>query len=61
MKINFQNLNIAPSPNPKGIHVERVRVRMERVDDKGTITYGNWEDGFVRNANLHPEAVIGRR
>jgi hypothetical protein len=53
--------NIAEMPNPKGLSVERVSVSMEHTDDKGTTSYGPEERGFVRNASIHPEAVIGRR
>ena len=52
MKIDFQKLNLAPMPNPKPLKVERV----ELVDGEGnSVGYG-----VVRNANLSPEALIGR-
>ena len=56
MKIDFQNLNISPTPNPKPINVERVAVRIDKSETAGiTSTYG-----FIRNASVHPDAHTGR-
>ena len=34
MKIDFQNLNIAPMPNPKPLSVERVTVRIAQGEGR---------------------------
>jgi hypothetical protein len=57
MKLNFQDLNIEPMPNPKPIHVQRVSVTTLGQDGKNT---GAGEYGFIRNSNLHPDALTGR-
>ena len=54
MKIDFANLNLAPMPNPKPLRVERVTVAVGAEGKQGQP-----EVGYIRNANLHPEAVIG--
>ena len=56
MKIDFQNLNIAPSPNPKHLTVERVTVRIQ----SGSTESFSQGEGFIRNAKLHPDALLGR-
>ncbi len=53
----FDRSNIAEMPNPKPIHVVRVTVTTPGQDGKNSSTQ---EYGFIRNANLHPEAIIGR-
>jgi hypothetical protein len=59
MKIDFNNLNIQPWPNPKPLSTERVRVAMEKSETAApagtTSPYG-----YVRNANLHPAAHTGK-
>jgi hypothetical protein len=59
MKIDFANLNIAPSPNPKHLTVERVSVRVSKGEGN-TENHSQTETGFIRNASLHPEALLGR-
>jgi len=56
----FDRSNIAETPNPKPISVQRVSVRMEHTDDNGVVSYGNWSEGVVKNANIHPAALTGR-
>ena len=45
--------NIAEMPNPKPIHVQRVRVTTPGQDGKSG---HEQEYGFIRNDNLHPLA-----
>jgi hypothetical protein len=53
MKIDFQNLNIQPMPNPKMLSVSTLG-----QDGKN----GNTSDyGFIRNASVHPSAIAERR
>ena len=59
MKLNFSNLNIAPMPNPKPLSVERVTVRIS-MGEGNTGQHSQTETGFIRNASLHPEALLGR-
>ena len=59
MKIDFQNLNIAPMPNPKALSVERVAVRIAQGEGR-TEQHSQVESGFIRNAKLHPDALLGR-
>lgn len=59
MKIDFANLNIAPSPNPKHLTVERVSVRVSKGEGN-TENHSQTESGFIRNAKLHPDALLGR-
>ena len=59
MKIDFQNLNIAPSPTPKPISAERVTVRIAQGEGR-TEQHSQVESGFIRNAKLHPDALLGR-
>jgi hypothetical protein len=59
MKIDFQNLNIAPSPNPKHLTVERVPVRIAQGEGH-TEQHSQTETGFIRNSSLHPDAILGR-
>jgi hypothetical protein len=59
MKINFQDLNIAPMPNPKPISVERVTVRIAKGEGH-TEQHSQTESGLIRNASLHPDALLGR-
>jgi hypothetical protein len=54
MKYDFQNLNIEPQPNPKPLKVQRVAVTFSTEEGK---TY-HAGDGFVINANVHPDALI---
>jgi len=56
MKIDFQNLNIAPMPNPKPLAVERVTVRIQSGNSE-SFSQG---EGFIRNSSLHPDAILGR-
>lgn len=49
--------NIQDMPNPKPIHVERVRVTTPGQDGK---TGKTQEYGFIRNVNLHPLAHTER-
>ena len=53
MKIDFANLNIEPSPNPKPLTTQKVMVTVSSEDGKR----GPVETGFIRNTNLHPEAI----
>ncbi len=55
MKYNFQDLNLAPMPNPKPIKVLRVRVEMEHTEKAAP---GGSSYGFITNANVHPAALI---
>jgi hypothetical protein len=55
MKINFQNLNIEPQPNPKPITVERVT--SYQIVDGSRIATGVV---FIRNSNLDPAALARR-
>ena len=57
MKIDFNNLNIQPMPNPKPLSVERVNVSTPGQDGKNN---GATETGFIRNSSVHPSAIIGR-
>jgi hypothetical protein len=57
MKLNFQDLNLEPMPNPKPLHVERVRVTTPGQDGKNSNTS---EYGFIHNVNLHPSAIAER-
>ena len=59
MKLNFSHLNIAPMPNPKPLSVERVTVRIS-MGEGNTGQHSQTETGFIRNASLHPEALLGR-
>ena len=56
MKIDFANLNIEPTPNPKSLKVQRVNV--EVVTEEGKVFAAG--DGYVRNANVHPSAHTER-
>jgi hypothetical protein len=49
--------NIAEMPNPKPIHVEKVAVTTPGQDGKNGNTT---EYGYITNANLSPDALIGR-
>ncbi len=60
MKIDFQNLNIAPSPNPKPLTVERVNVRIAKGEGN-TENHSQVETGFIRNTFLSPDALLERR
>ncbi len=60
MKIDFQNLNIQPYPNPKPLAVERVSVRISQGEGH-TEQHSQMETGYIRNAKLHPDAHTGRR
>ncbi len=60
MKIDFANLNLEPSPNPKPLTVERVSVRIETVDEKGNAKFSSDSTGYIRNASVHPVAHTGR-
>lgn len=57
VKIDFANLNIQPYPNPKPLRVQKVFVEVQSEDGK-TFASG---DGYIRNAEVHPSAVIWRR
>jgi hypothetical protein len=59
MKIDFANLNIAPSPNPKQLTVERVSVRVSKGEGN-TENHSQTESGFIRNAKLHPDEHTGK-
>ena len=52
----FDRSNIAEMPNPKPLHVQRVRVTTPGQDGKR----GETEYGFIRNDNLHPSAIAER-
>ena len=60
MKLDFNDLNLEPSPNPKPLAVERVSVRIETVDEQGNSKFSNYSDGFIRNVSVHPVALTGR-
>ena len=51
----FDRSNIAETPNPKPLSVQRVSVSMEK-SEKAAPSRVTSNFGFVRNANLHPEA-----
>ena len=53
MNIDFANLNLAPTPNPKALKVERVSIRIVNDGKQGPL-----EQGVIRNSSVHPEAVI---
>jgi hypothetical protein len=53
----FDRSNIAEMPNPKAIHVERVAVTTPGQDGKNGTSV---EFGFIRNSNLHPDALTER-
>lgn len=57
VKYDFQNLNLAPMPNPKPLAVERVTVRIVTEEGKE----GASGPAFIRNSSLHPQAVIWER
>lgn len=59
MKLDFSDLNIEPSPNPKPLHAERVTVRISKGEGR-TEEHSQTETGYIRNANLHPSALTGR-
>jgi len=52
MKIDFANLNIEPSPNPKTLAVEKIAVKITSEDGK-VFAAG---EGYIRNAKLDPLA-----
>jgi hypothetical protein len=52
VKIDFSNLNLAPTPNPKALTVEKVRL----CDNEG-VPVGT---GYIRNASIHPSAHTWR-
>ena len=56
MKVNFADLNIEPSPNPKPLSVERVLVSEKTEKGEGPV-----EMGIVRNARLDPQAITSPR
>lgn len=60
MKIDFSNLNLAPTPNPKALTVERVSVCIETVDEQGHSKFNDYSTGYIRNASIHPVAHTGR-
>ena len=51
--------NIAEWPNPKPLPVERVTVRISQGEGR-TEQHSQIESGFIRNAKLHPDALLGR-
>lgn len=57
MKLDFQNLNIEPYPNPKPLCVERITIL--RITEDGRPT--THEQGIVRNVKLDPYAIINGR
>jgi hypothetical protein len=57
MKLDFQNLNIQPMPNPKPLSVERVIVKADHTNQGGA----GAEYGFIRNASVHPSAIAEGR
>lgn len=58
LKQGPDGINIEPWPNPKPLSVERVNVRTPKGD--GTDTAVPSTEGFIRNAKLHPDALLGR-
>ena len=54
----FDRSNVQEWPNPKPLSVERVNVRTPKGD--GTDSSFPSTEGFIRNAKLHPEALLGR-
>lgn len=56
MKINFQNLNIEPQPNPKPLKVQRVSCEVASVEGK-IVSHG---EGRITNAKVHPADTIWR-
>jgi hypothetical protein len=59
MKLNFQNLNVEPMPNPKPLSVLRVSVRIAKGEGN-TDQHSQVEHGFIRNAAIDPIALTGR-
>ena len=59
MKIDFSDLNIAPTPNPKPLNVERVNVRIVKGEGN-TEQHSQTEYGYIRNSSVHPEALLER-
>jgi hypothetical protein len=57
LKQGPDGINIEPWPNPKPLSVERVSVTTPGQDGKNN---GSKETGFIRNANVHPDALLGR-
>jgi hypothetical protein len=57
MKLNFQNLNIEPQPNPKPLRVQRVAVSIVSAEGKTASS----SDGFITNACVHPDAFVRPR
>jgi hypothetical protein len=51
--------NIAEWPNPKPITTERVTVRISQGEGR-TEQHSQIESGFIRNAKLSPDALLGR-
>jgi hypothetical protein len=58
LKQGPDGINIEPWPNPKPLSVERVSVNSLKGD--GTDTSFPSTEGFIRNAKLHPDALLGR-
>lgn len=57
MKLDFQNLNLAPTPNPKPLKVVRISVTMEKSETAAPAK-GESLIGYIRNACIHPATII---
>jgi len=58
LKQGPDGINIEPWPNPKPLSVERVKVSI--CEGEGSDSSFPSTEGFIRNAKLHPEALLGR-
>ena len=58
LKQGPDGINIEPWPNPKPLSVERVKVSI--CKGEGSDSAFPSTEGFIRNANLHPDALTGR-
>jgi hypothetical protein len=56
LKQGPEGINIEPMPNPKPLAVERVTVRIQ----SGSTESFSQGEGFIRNAKLSPDALLGR-
>ena len=58
LKQGPDGINIEPWPNPKPLSVERVKVSI--CKGEGSDSSFPSTEGFIRNAKLHPETLLGR-
>lgn len=59
MKIDFQNLNISPMPNPKPLSVLRVQASVMKPEGAPA---GGMDSGtaYIRNAKVDPAELVRR-